>query len=911
MKQYSRRQMLLSAGVLFLILALVTGAGAQLRNEMVKVRQSAAENILFYYTEKITLQLHGTMNEADTMAQIALVMDGTETDWFSRAAEPLLARDEVRYVCLFEGDTLVSALPEAGYGELAGRDLQDFSYAFTLAKVVKDLIVEGPVRPDFDPAQQDVFLFLQPVVDGETYLGEVAVAMDRDYVLEQLGLKDLSAQGYEYELWRVEPQAGAKEVIASTDRSVDFSQAKKTAFYLPTQWNLSIQPMDGWFSPAQKAGVALACTLLTILLLALAHLTRRLFLRERERKLQYSTDMATGLYNQKGFTDELDRWLSAYKGPVMLFYFSLAGFDQAARLIGPTQETAFLKSVPGRLNEYIRMPYIAGRLGSGNFIIAIREDMNERQQADFAKGLTLELMLKVRINNEKSFLMARYECAHCKPDGRAEEEIAALLHAYYVRVAQESPARMLTEKCNQLIEGNNSVIFDEYTDAEMTELSKTFNRYRKRVEQLVYRDPVFKVGNRPKYFLDTDVLISYDAKRRFNLFCVDICAFSQYNELFSTDVGDAILHEVLRRLSRPFGTYLYRINGDVFLGISLSEEKLDSFAQRLYQMFIEPITVGNATLPLQVRLAACQYPTHGASPGALLDHLQSAIRFSKESGQNVVLYNDTLDELLRTESDILRCLNDAIQQQTLEVWYQPMVHLETGRYSVAEALVRLPDGKCGYYSAAQVISLAERNGLVEELGDYVLNSACSFMRTHGDSLGLKRISVNLSVQQLLVGNSAEHLLDLIRTAGVDPRRITLEITESVLIQSIDHTAETLKQLRKAGINIALDDFGVGYSSLNYLSNLPVDIIKIDRSLTKQIQDNQKQHALLKSIVEMALINDLTVVAEGVETEAEQKLIESAGVQYIQGYYYARPIPEKDLIPFLNDVPTCHEGAQRL
>ncbi len=901
MNKDSRRRALLSAAILALVLAAVAGVGRLLHGEMVKIRQNAAESILFYYTEKITLQLHGTMNDARALAQTALVMEEGETDWFERASVPLLGREEVCYVCLFDGDTLVSALPKAGYGGLAGRDLKEFSYAFTLAKVVKDTIIEGPFTPDFDMAQREVFLFLQPIVDGNAYLGEVVVALDRDYVLEQLGLHELSQQGYDYELWRVEPQNGAKEVIVTTDSAVDFSQAKKSTFYLPSQWTLSIQPVNGWVPPAQQIGLVLICLLFTGLLLALVCLAHRLFLRERERRQQDSMDAATGLYNQRGFTVALDRWFDADRRAVMLFYFSLDGYDQAARLIGPTQEAAFLRSVPPRLNGFIHKPFIAGRLGSGNFILAVRESMSERQQEDFAKGLSLELLLRVCINGKKDFLIARYQCAHCQHGGgRAEEEISALLHAYYAKIAQESPVRMLTEKCNQLVAGNTAVIFDEYTDSEMTELSKALNRYRKRVEQLVYCDPVFNVGNRPKYFRDTDVLISYDAKRRFSLFCVDICAFSQYNELFSTDVGDAILHEVLRRLARPLGAYLYRINGDVFLGISLSTEGIESLAARLYQMLISPVTVGNATIPLQVRVAACQYPVHGAAPGALLDHLQSAIRFSKESGRNIVIYNEALDELLRTEADILHRLRDAIQQQTLEVWYQPMVYLETNRYSAVEALVRLPDGQGGYYSAGQVVSLAERNGLVEALGDYVLNAACSFMRDHGDSLGLRRISVNLSVQQLMVGNSAEHLLRQIRSAGVDPRRITLEITESILIQAIDHTADTLKLLRQAGIRIALDDFGVGYSSLNYLSNLPVDIIKIDRSLTKQISTNEKQRALLNSIVEMAVINHLTVVAEGVETAAEQELIASAGVHYIQGYYYSRPMRESELRAFLHD-----------
>lgn len=198
-----------------------------------------------------------------------------------------------------------------------------------------------------------------------------------------------------------------------------------------------------------------------------------------------------------------------------------------------------------------------------------------------------------------------------------------------------------------------------------------------------------------------------------------------------------------------------------------------------------------------------------------------------------------------------------------------------------------------------MISLAERNGIAEELGDYVLLQACMFMYRCGRKSGLRRICINLSVQQLLVGNSADHLLKLIRSAGIDPGAVTLEITESVLIQSIDQAAQALEKLRKAGVRIALDDFGVGYSSLNYLSNLPVDIIKIDRSLTRQILSNPKQCALLKSIVNMASINGLSVVAEGVETQEEQQEIAESRVDYIQGYFYARPMPEEELCLFLS------------
>lgn len=902
MNRFIRQRSVCCAAAL-LVLVLTVASGLGLRHAYIEIRQREAENILHYYSEKILLQMQGTMNEAEALAQTAYVLRRGQTDpsrWFEYAAGPLLEQEQVCMAYLFDGDILAAALPRDRFGNLVGQELRDFSYIYTMAKVVKELVVEGPVALGDESREQEVFLFLQPIVENDAYLGQVVVALDKDYVLGQLGLEDLYGKGYDYELWRVEPQNGNKEVIAGSRQDMDFSRAQKAVFYLPTQWTLSIQPRAGWISPGQSMTLILFCVLLASVLLTLVRLLCRRAEQNQALLKAVSVDKDTGLYNRKGFTDALDRWLENGGRPVTLFYFSIEGYTQAARMIGQAEEAVFLKSIPARLDEYIHNTYLAGRLDAGSYVVALREKMDEQQQEDFAKGLSLELLLQVRINGEKSFLMARYQYTCCRPGIRqAEDELSNLIEAYYQSVAQESPVRMMTEKCRQLIAGKGDVIFDEYTDIDMMELSKTFNRYRKQVEQLAYSDPVFNVGNRPKFLRDTNMLISYDKKRPFSLYCVDVCAFSQYNELFSAAIGDEILHEVLRRLSRPFGSYLYRINGDVFLGVSLSGESAEFVVKRLQELFTVPITVGNLSFPLQVRIAACMYPEHGETPGDLLDHIQSALRFSKESGQSVVIYNSRLDEIIRTEAHILRRLKDAVMRGALEVWYQPMMHLEEGRYLAAEALVRLPDGKGNYFSAAQVISLAERNGIVEEVGDYVLTRACTFMRDHGAGLGLRRICVNLSVQQLLVGNSAERLLGLIEETGVRPGWVTLEITESILIQSIDRAAEVLGRLRQAGVHIALDDFGVGYSSLNYLSNLPVDIIKIDRSLTQQILTSPKQYALLKSIADMATINGLAVVAEGVETQEEQEAIAASGVQYIQGYYYARPMSGEQLSDFLN------------
>ncbi|MBT9776442.1 EAL domain-containing protein [Clostridium sp. MCC353] len=899
MKTWNRSRLPLCLASL-LIIAVVSALGLFIRKSFIDIRRRETDYILHFYSENILLQLRSHLNETDALARMSGAIEEEGTDWFRRAAMPLLEREEVRLAGLFRGDTVVCALPEELYGSRVGLDLKDFSYIYTMAKVTKDFAVEGPVVLDYSADGEEVFLFLKPIVKNDSYLGEVVVALDSDYVMEQLGLGYLSERGYDYELWRVDPQNGGKEIIAVSRSGVDFSHAAKTTFYLPTQWNLSVQPADGWVSAHFRITVWLLCLFMAGILLTLTFLYDKY--RKCSRKLKQAAlrDNQTGLYNQTGFTLQLNRWLEE-NSPIMLFYFVFEGYNQVAQLIGPKEEEAFLKAIPAKIDEFTESPYLAGRLESGNFAVAVREEMDEEQQGNFARGLSLELLLKTHLNGERFFLNARYQFLRCQAGpGEAEAAVAGLIHAYYTRILKESPVRMLTEKCRQLMEGHSDVVFNEYTDLEMMELSKTFNQYRKQVEQLAYFDQMFNVGNRQKYFRDANMLISYDKKRQFHLYCVDICEFSQYNELFSAEVGDRILQEVINRLNRLFGTYLYRINGDVFLGISLSNEREEEFADKLQKILNKPATIGSASLALKVRIVVCQYPRHGGAPEVLLEHIQSAVRYAKENNRKIVVYNDELDELFRTETDILHRLKSGIRENTLEVWYQPMMHLESGEFTAVEALVRLPNGQGGYFSAGQVISLAERSSMAEDVGDYVTGCACRFMKRMGEKLGLTHMSINLSVQQLLLDNSAGHLLDIIGNTGVSLNQITLEITESILIQSIDQASAALDKIREIGIRVALDDFGVGYSSLNYLSNLPVDVIKIDRSLTKQILTNPKQRALLHSIVEMAEINSLTVVVEGCETDEEREIIAASGIQFIQGYYYARPMPEDELIRFLGN-----------
>lgn len=890
--------------VIVLIFLLTISLGMAMQRGYSDTRKKNADDFLKLYEDNITLAMKEHLNYAYDLSDMGTgILDHEE--WFEENAQNLLEHEAIRYILLFKGDTVELALPSKGYKKYIGKDLQDFSYIYTVAKVVKEPVVEGPIT--LEGTDKKTFLFLQPLLDGKNYKGEIAVALDEDYVIEQLDLGSLNDLGYEYHLWKVNCEDGSKDIITTSDTKIDFSYASKVEFYLPTQWTLSIIPTEGWvpqkvhllyLGASIAAGIFLSALFLSICILV----TRSRYYRKLDLM-----DRQTGLYNRKGFCKEVDLWINAGTSQFTIFYLTVENYHRVALMAGPSKEEEYLRSIQTIVKDYVKNTHLAGRIAEGGFLVAVKERMPEQDKLDLAKGLSLKMMWKVRVNGEKLFLNTDYHYVSYPDDGvHSSELLDQLISGYYFQRSQESPIYDLTEKCRQLADGRTDVELREYADFEIMELSKVLNQYKKRVEQIAYFDPVYNIGNRMKYLKDAEMMISYDDKRRFRIYGIDICSFSKYNELFSVMTGDALLMEITDRLSTIFGSYLYRVNGDVFLGISFEDiyknYKDDHMVSQIQAVFKRPITVEDSVFTLDALIGICDYPVNAKTPQALLECVQSAISYAKaqenKTSDGVVVYNGVLLEISRRERDILQALKNSIEEKTLEVWYQPLYNLHKKQFTGVEALVRLPDGNGSYIPAGQVIDIAEKNGMISLVGEYVMGRACEFMHEKGAELGLDTIGVNLSVQQLLVENSVSIILGHAKKAGIDPHKITLEITETVLIQSIKEAEDILSELSELGFKIALDDFGIGYSSLNYLMNLPVTTLKFDRSMTEKINSSEKQYALLKAIIEMTDINNILVVVEGVETEEELEMIAGTRADFIQGYYYSKPLPDKELEVFL-------------
>lgn len=907
MKVMKKKTLLYCMLVVVCIFLLSAGAGRFVQRQYSSLRKREVGRLLKMYKDNMTLVIRDQLNYADEIVNAEPDILHHEA-WFKQRAQNLIDQKGVEKILLFKGDKVQYAISADGSRNDLGRDLRDYSYIYTISKVVKEPVVEGPVRLDKKGKKKEVFLFFEPLLDGKDYKGEVAVALDKDYVISQLNLKRLYHLGYEYHLWKVSSQDGSKDVVAYSDRNLDYSNASKIEIYLPTQWTLSIIPRDGWISGKTEMIIMGTAVLLGAILSALFISTFILAHRVRYYRKLNIFDGKTGLFNRNGFVREVQKWTKDVSDPFVIFCFSMEEYSRTALMAGLSEEKKYLRSIPVLLNEFIKSPYVAGVLAEGRFIVAVKEKMTYQEREDFAKGLSLKMMWKIRINSKKVFLNVNYQTASYPEDGQTAEILMnKMIKGCYLRLSGESPVEDMTEKCLQLAEGRTDIEFSEYADVQMMELSKALNQFRKRAEQVAYFDPVFHIGNRMKYLRDVDMLISYDAKRHFRIYIMDIRSFSKYNELFSVATGDALLMEMAQRLLHIFGNHLYRINGDVFIGISFQTDEdtqEDKMICKIKDAFQCPVVVEDATFTLDVLIGICDYPVHAKTSEKLLENAQTAINYAKSSldkmGTRIILYDNELLEVRHKEARILKLLKTSLENETLEVWYQPLYHLQIGLFTGAEALVRLPDDNGGYVPAGQVIEIAEKNGLIGQVGEYVMHRACTFMENKGKKLGLQSMGVNLSVQQLLVENSVSAIIGQIRKTGLDPKCVTVEITETVLIQSIELAEGILKELSSHGVRIALDDFGIGYSSLNYLMNLPVNVLKFDRSMSRKSVSSKKQYLLLKAMIQMADINQMDVVVEGVETEEEWRMLASTSASYIQGFYYSKPLPEGKLAEFLRN-----------
>ncbi|WP_122315131.1 bifunctional diguanylate cyclase/phosphodiesterase [Pseudomonas cichorii] len=442
------------------------------------------------------------------------------------------------------------------------------------------------------------------------------------------------------------------------------------------------------------------------------------------------------------------------------------------------------------------------------------------------------------------------------------------------------------------ITGNVSHIVGLFTDLSARRESEERMRY------LTHFDELTGLANRSQFKerLREANLRVRQGGRSLALLHINLDRFKLLNESLGHEVADQLLKHVARRLvsAMPEADTIARLSGDEFAVLFDAYANLSSLARvtsRLLSKLRTPLSVAGHDLVISASVGISLLPDSAREVSALVSQANMAMQHAKHlGGNNFQFFTESLraSTLERLQLEIQ--LRKAIEEHQLQVFYQPKMLLENGRLDAAEALVRWSHPTRGMVPPGEFIGLAEETGLIGEIGEFVLRQAC-WQACEWQRQGLEpiRVSVNLSVHQLRQGKLVSLVRQVLDETGLAPSLLELELTESQLLDSVEHIISTFQQLRELGVKLAIDDFGTGYSSLSYLKRFPVDYVKIDQAFIRGLDDGTEDAAIIQAIISMAHSLGLKVVAEGVENEKQLEFLKAHGCDEVQGYLISRPI----------------------
>ncbi|HET9978352.1 MAG TPA: bifunctional diguanylate cyclase/phosphodiesterase [Burkholderiaceae bacterium] len=405
--------------------------------------------------------------------------------------------------------------------------------------------------------------------------------------------------------------------------------------------------------------------------------------------------------------------------------------------------------------------------------------------------------------------------------------------------------------------------------------------------------------------------------RPFALMMLNLDGFKAVNASYGHPIGDQLLKQASQRLRRHLRPrdFLARLAADEFAIVSVRLEGDEhattmEAAQALIAAIAPPYVLGAREVSLTGSIGVALSPEHG-EPERLLARCDAAMRFSKRAGGNrASLFSAEMETNLAEDLDLLRDLRRAIEGDEFELVFQPKINAASGQITAAEALLRWRHPQRGEIPPAVFVALAERFGLVMRLGDWVIENACRQARLWADRGLNMRVAINLSAQHMRQSDLAARIASTLARYRIEPTRLTCEITETLAMENTQATQATFAQLGAAGVHISIDDFGTGYSSLAYLRGLPASEIKIDKSFVQDLERSSDARAIVDAVVKLAHALGKRVVAEGVETLRQRRILTELGCDELQGFLFARPMAAQDLLAWAIDDRQRDEQAFR-
>jgi diguanylate cyclase (GGDEF)-like protein/PAS domain S-box-containing protein len=465
--------------------------------------------------------------------------------------------------------------------------------------------------------------------------------------------------------------------------------------------------------------------------------------------------------------------------------------------------------------------------------------------------------------------------------------------------------------------GTMSAVLDEH--GEILHFVSVFNdvssfrEYERRLEHLAHYDPLTGLPNRVLFLTKlSDALIRARRHRKFlAVLFVDLDQFKTVNDSLGHHAGDELLRAIAKRLVACVraSDAIARQGGDEFTIIMEDlgrTEDAGKVAEKLLEALAQPVQVGAHELTVSGSIGISCYPQDGEDGETLLKNADAAMYQAKDKGRNN--YQFFSADIHARAHEILVMKNNlrlALQRGEFTLHYQPRYHLGSGAITGVEALVRWQHPELGMIAPGKFIGLAEDTGMIVQLGEWVLQTACAQMkRWQALAPQRMRMAVNVSPRQFRTPDLAQRIASILRAAQLPGSLLEIEITEGVLMQDQQTSENTLHELKSMGICVAIDDFGSGYSSLSYLKRFPVDYLKIDRVFVAHIQDSAADVAIVQAVIALARGLGLVTIAEGVELEEQRKVLVLLGCAEGQGFLFSRPRPAAELEPLLAARPAA-------
>ncbi len=420
------------------------------------------------------------------------------------------------------------------------------------------------------------------------------------------------------------------------------------------------------------------------------------------------------------------------------------------------------------------------------------------------------------------------------------------------------------------------------------------------MRRLAHFDPLTGLANRGAFQRHFESVLS--AQTDAVLFLLDLDQFKSVNDSYGHSAGDSLLMDVASRFKEecPDNLFLVRLGGDEFAvvatGIATESDAQTALAP-LIASLLRPVDIFGRQILIGASVGVAMIPRDGNTTADLLRRADLALYQAKREGRGrVMFYRPWLDEDMQLRTSLAEDLREAIELGQLEAHYQPQVNIQTGEVDGFESLLRWRHPVHGDVSPSKFVPIAESNGLICSLGHWILRESCRQAKAWIDEgLDIRKMSVNVSIAQIRQARFELEVEQILLETRLAPSMLCLEITESLFADtSLMRVQTVLESLKGVGVKLAIDDFGTGYSSLSYLNGLPFDELKIDRAFISGIGSNASKHRLLKGMIELGHALDLSVIAEGAESEDEVGVLRGMGAEQVQGFVYSRPVAAAEI-----------------